>query len=287
MSIVGTAWQLEPTAIIGIAALGVLYAYGVRRLGDKGRRWSKWRSAAFGGGLFMLAVATTSPLAAQDTRLFSAHVVQHLLLSMAGPALLSLSAPITLLLQASNRGVQSGVLKVLHSPPVKVITFPVTTLGIFVGTLFVLYFSPLYELSLRNQFAHELMHIHFVAAGFLFFSAISNIDPHPWRMPHGARMLMTGLTLPAHAFLALALLSATSPLAGEFYTSTTGRTLAQVLTDQKMGAGIMWVAGDMLSITAVAIIVLQWAKQDERSASREDAYVDSLDRAAGPAASAD
>lgn len=273
--IVGTAWELEPTALAGLLLVGLLYWFGVRKMAAKGRKWPLTRSAAFAGGLFVLGIALLSPLAAQDTRLFSAHVVQHLLLSMAGPALMALGGPITLALQASDRPIQTRILKILHTRLVRVITFPVTTLGIFVLTLFVLYYSPLYELSLRNELAHELIHLHFVGAGMLFFSAVVNIDPHPWRMPHGARMLFTGLTLPAHAFLALALLSASSPLAADWYTTTTGRTVAEVLTDQKMGAGIMWVAGDLLSITCVAIIVLQWSRQDERSQSREDAYVDS------------
>lgn len=271
---VGT-WTFEPLPIFAIAASGLLYAAGVHRLANRGRRWQRHRTTFFFSGLAALAVATLSPIAAEDTRLFSAHVVQHLLMAMIAPPLMLLGAPITLCLQAAKRPTQERVLKVLHSRFVRVISWPITSWMIFVGTLFVLYFSSLYELSLRNVVFHEFVHAHFIFAGFLFFAPIVAIDPHPYRMPHGARLLYMGLTLPAHAFLALALMSATTPLAVDWYMQMTGKTLQAVMQDQKVGAAIMWISGDLLSIMTVGIVVTQWVRDDERSAAREDRFVDS------------
>jgi putative membrane protein len=270
MAGVGTEWTFEPLATIGILGGALGYLWCVQQLRAKGRLWPKQRTAAFMGGLAIIAIGALSPLAAYDTKLFSAHVVQHLLFSMFAAPLLCLGAPITLWLQATTRSVQRKTLSVLHSRVARVVTFPVTSWMIFAGTLFILYFSGLYQLTLENRLAHDVLHMHFVASGFLFFSAVVAIDPHPWRMPHGGRMLYVGLTLPVHAFLALALMSATSPVAGDFYALTTGREMADILSDQKLGAAIMWITGDLLAISAVAIVVLQWVKADERSASRED-----------------
>lgn len=266
--------HLEPLAATGILAAGALYGFGVQQLAARGRSWPAYRSICFGAGLLLLAVATQTSLAAEDTRLFSAHIVQHLLLSLIAPPLLCLGAPITLFLQAARREWQERALTVLHSRVARFITFPVTSWLIYSGTLFVLYFSGLYELTLQNRVAHDLMHAHFVAAGFLFFSAIVSIDPHPWRMPHGLRLVYIGLQLPVHAFLALALISAATPIAGDFYVATTGRDIATVLTDQKLGAAIMWIVGDLLSVCWVGIIVGQWVREDERSAAREDRAID-------------
>lgn len=271
---VGTNWSIEPVALTGLVGSAILYIAAVGRLRQKGRRWPVRRSIAFGAGLLAIFLATHSPLAAQDTRLFSAHVGQHLLLGMTAPPLLCLGAPITLWLQGARRPTQERLLRVLHSPLIRLVTTPIVTWMLFTGTLFILYFSPLYDLSLRNPLAHELMHFHFVVAGFLFFAPIVAIDPHPHRLPHGARLFYMGLTLPAHAFLALALLSAANPLAADWYLTETGRSLDQVLTDQRLGAALMWVSGDLLSIAAVAIVVIQWARDDERSAAREDKFVD-------------
>jgi putative membrane protein len=271
---VSTVWSIEPLPAVGLLGAGLLYAAGIHRLRGKGRHWPLQRTLPFFLGLIAVAIATESPIAAQDTRLFSMHVGQHLLLSMAGPALLCLGAPITLFLQAARRPSQLRLLKVLHSKPVKLITFPIVTWMMFAGTLFVLYFTSLYDLSLRNAAFHELVHVHFSLAGFLFFAPVVAIDPHPWRMPHGLRLLYVGLTLPVHAFLALALLTATSPLGLDWYTTTTGRNIGQILRDQKVGAAVMWIAGDLLAISVVGIIAMQWAKEDERSAVREDRELD-------------
>lgn len=255
-----------------------MYGFGVQRLGVRGRSWPLYRTICFGAGLALIAVATQSQLATDDTRLFSSHMAQHLLLSLLAPPLLCLGAPITLFLQASRRSWQARALRILHSRVVRVLTFPVTSWLIYTSTLFVLYFTGLYELTLQNRVAHDFMHAHFIAAGFLFFSAIVSIDPHPWRMPHGLRLVYIGLQLPVHAFLALALISAAVPIAGDFYVAETGRNIATVLTDQKRGAAIMWIVGDLLSVCWVGIIVGQWVREDERAAAREDRALDAISR---------
>src|SRR5262245_28579554 len=108
---------------------------------QKGRPWPRARIGAFAIGIGTVVIATQSPLAYQDTRLFSAHVVQHILLAMVAPAFFCLSAPITLFLQASTRKTQSRILKVLHHPLSRFITFPLIGWMLFVGTLFALYYS--------------------------------------------------------------------------------------------------------------------------------------------------
>ncbi len=274
MALVSTAVNLEPLPAIGLLATGLFYAFGVERLRGRRRSWPITRSISFWLGLGVIAIATQSPLAGQDVRLFSAHMAQHLLLALIAPPLLCLGAPITLFLQAASRPWQQGAVRVLHSRAVRVLTFPVTSWMIYTGTLFILYFSGLYELSLHNRVVHDLVHLHFLVAGFLYFSAVVAIDPHPWRMPHGLRMLYVGLQLPAHAFLALALISGTKPIAGYWYVTTTGRDVATILTDQKLGAAIMWIAGDFLSVVWIGIIVMQWVREDERAQAREDRAVD-------------
>lgn len=223
-----------------------------------------------------MLIATQTVIASNDTQSFSIHVVQHLFLAMAAPPLLCLGAPITLWLQASNRRLTSLLLALLHSRYMRIVSFPVVTWMIFVGTLFILYFSPLYGLTLRNVTFHEIVHVHYILAGFLFFSPVVAIDPYPWRMHYGVRLLYVGLSLPAHAFLALALLSAATPLALDWYLVATDHTANEILRDQKRGAAIMWIASDLLAISVVGIVATQWAKADKRDAKREDRFLEQL-----------
>jgi len=84
------------------------------------------------------------------------------------PLLIVLGAPVTLALQAGSRPTQQRILRVLHSAPARVLTHPLTVWVLFGSTLVVLYFTPLYELSLRNEWVHAAVHIHFVVVGSLF-----------------------------------------------------------------------------------------------------------------------
>ncbi|HEY2429099.1 MAG TPA: cytochrome c oxidase assembly protein, partial [Acidimicrobiales bacterium] len=161
-------WQLPPVAGTAAAASTVAYAWGVERLRHRGRSWPAGRSAAFGAGLVILVLALCSGLAHYDTTDFSLHMVQHLLLAMVAPPLLALGAPVTLALQAGSRRTQRRLLAVLHSRPVAVITHPVVTWTLFGGSLIALYLTPLYALSLRHAWLHDLVHVHFVITGMLF-----------------------------------------------------------------------------------------------------------------------
>lgn len=257
-----------------IAAVAVAYHVGTRRLAARGRSWPWQRSLPFYLGILSLIIATQTWIAAQDTRLFSAHVVQHLLLAMAAPVLMALGAPITLLLQATNRSVQTRVLRILHSQVVRVLSFPGIGWVLFSVTLFALYFTDLYGLSLRNEIFHDFVHLHFFVSGYLFFAPVVAIDPYPWRLPHGLRLLYVGLTLPVHAFLALALMSNVRAIDEAWYVAATGWDAERVLFDQRIGAGIMWVSGDLIAIITVVVIFFQWWKTEERVAGREDKMVD-------------
>jgi cytochrome c oxidase assembly factor CtaG len=270
--------NIEPIPAAGLLATTLVYVAGMRRLRAKGRSWSWKRWVPYFAGVLCIGIATESPLASLDTKDFAHHVDQHLLLSMAGPALLCMGAPLTLWLQAASRPAQVRLLSILHSRIVRFITFPVVSWCIFVFTLYILYFSPLYELSLRNSVFHDFVHIHFILAGFIFFAPVVAIDPHPHRVPHGARLLYVALTLPAHAFLALALLTASIPLAHGFYLETTGRTLDQILSNQKLGAAIMWVASDMVAIFTVGVVANQWYADDQRVSAREDRELELQER---------
>jgi putative membrane protein len=278
-----TESRVEILPALGIAAAAALYVLGVRRLRARGRRWSPWRTTSFIAGIVALVVATQSGLAAYDTTLFSAHVGQHVLIGVVAPFLMALGAPITLALQASHRSTQVHLLRVLHASPVRALTNPIVAWAVFGLTLFVLYFSPLYELSLRNAFVHELVHLHFLVAGSLFFWAVIGLDPIAWRIPYGFRLLLVLLTVPFHAFLGLALYTGDEPIAGDYYAETARPPAVSALTDQHTGAGVMWIVGDAIGLIAGTVVLAQWMAHEDRSNRRAE---DAEDRAAEDRAAA-
>jgi putative copper resistance protein D len=269
-----TESRLELFPALFIVASAMLYIVGVRRLAQRGRRWTPARSAAFGVGIVALVLATQSGLAAYDATLFSAHVGQHILLGVVAPFFMALGAPITLALQASPRSTQVRLLRALHTKPIRAITHPVVAACVFGLTLFALYFSPLYELSLRNEVVHELVHLHFFVAGSVFFWAVIGLDPIAWRIPYAFRLGLVLVTVPFHAFLGLALYSSDEPIAGGYYASIERPGTASAITDQRTGAGVMWVVGDAIGLIAGAVVLGQWMAHEDRANRRRDAVED-------------
>jgi putative copper resistance protein D len=266
-------WSLDP--LLGFAVLaGALYLGGVRRLAQRGRQWPARRSVAFGVGLFLVVFVTQSGLADYDRVLFSLHVVQHLVLGMVAPVFLVLGAPVTLALQASHRPGQERWLRALRSRPVAVLTHPVTIWVLFGGTLIVLYFTGLYELSLRDTWVHILVHAHFLVVGCLFMAYVVGIDPMPRSFGYGARLLFVAIVLPFHAFLGVALLGKDTVLAGAWYARVPRPWLASPLADQRLGAGILWGFGELFGLAALGIVLYQWMRHDEREGARLDRRLD-------------
>jgi putative copper resistance protein D len=250
-------WQLPPVAGAALVGVGCAYAWGVDRLRRRGRAWPVARSAAFTGGLAVLTVALCSGIAHYDTTNFSMHMVQHLLLSMVGPPLLALGAPVTLALQASSRTTQRRLIAALHSPAVTLVTHPLVTWALMGATLVALYFSPLYGLTLRHAWLHDLVHLHLIVVGVLFVWPVVALDPVRWRLPHGARMLYVLTALPFHSVVGLVLTSSTAAL-----------WAAHTLSDQQTGGGVMMLGGDLVTVVIFTVVFFQWAATEERAAAR-------------------
>ena len=262
------------------------YVVGVHRLRARGDRWPVGRTIAFlGGGLGTIAVATLSGLAAYDTSLFAVHMVQHMLLSMVATVFLALGAPVTLALRTLPQRPRRLLLRLLHSRLAEIVSFPLLPWVLFVASPFALYFSGWYAATLDSAVLHELLHVHFLLVGSLFFWPLLGVDPVPGRSGHPFRMLLVAATLPFHAFLGVAIMSVEPDgrglLAGEHYLPLHG--LAESVYQQQLGGGLLWASGDIIGLMFLAVLLTQWMRASEREASREDRRLDRLE-AAGAAA---
>ena len=253
-----TQAKFEPVPAALIILTLAWYVWSVRRLAARGRTWPAARTAAFVVAELLLAVAFLSGVAAHDEK-FGVHTIQHILIGMVAPVFFALSAPITLALQASSRRVQTSILKVLHSPVGRLLSNPIFTWSFYGASIFGLYFTSLYGITLRNDTVHNLVHLHLIVAGCLFWWPAVAIDPLPRRISYGARLGYLLLALPFHTILGMALESQTNRI-----TPTT------TLSDLHMGGGLMWVAGEALGVVGTLAVLVQWMRADERAAKRID-----------------
>ena len=249
-------FPIAPT--VAIAVTTGAYLWGVQRLSARGRQWSHYRTSAFIAGQVFLALGLVSGIDAHDDS-FTVHTIQHILIGMLAPIALAFSAPITLALQAGNRQVQTTLIKLLHTRLAKLVSNPLFAWPLYGFSLFALYFTSLYAYTLHHQAVHELVHLHLILAGCVFWWPAVGVDPLPNRLSHWARMLYVLLAMPFHTILGMALESQTTPIAP-------GTSLA----DLHSGGGLMWIAGEAAGLIGTLAVFVQWLRADERAAKRSD-----------------
>ncbi len=81
--------------------------------------------------------------------------------------------------------------------------------------------------------------------------------------------------MPFHAFFGIATMTMTSVLGGTFYRSLRLPWLTSLGDDQHLGGAIAWGGSSELPVIVVVIaLVVQWARQDRRTAARTDRHAD-------------
>lgn len=261
---------------ISFVALGVQvavlawYVAGVRRLAARGVRWSIFRTLCFVVGMLVVAYAGEGGIAHYQTSNFSAHVVQVLLLVDVGPPLLALGAPVTLALQSSSRARSAPLVSILRSWPLQAVSRPLVAFVIMMGSLYVYFLSPVYRFSMQHPVFLALTHLYFVLVGLNLWVLIAGRDGLPRRLRFGMRFVLVLLLIPFNLALGLGVAAVTSPL----YPA--GNTLA----DTQQGGNVLLGLAEVLLVAALALLFVEWAREEERSAVRTDRQLDAAMAAA-------
>jgi putative membrane protein len=269
------AWTFEPLPLLGVLAGLGLYAGAVARVDRAHPRTPvpRFRIGSWVAGLAVVSIALFSPVDTYATSLFSVHMVQHLLLTMVAAPLLALGAPITLLLRVAPASARRGaILPLLHSAPVRVLSFPVVAWLLFTAVMWASHFSGLFDAALEDPLVHEGEHLLYIVSGLLFWWPVVGADPSPWRMGYGARVGYLALGMPQNTFLGLAIYSAPVVLYPHYQTLVRAWG-PDPLADQQLAGGLMWVVGDFLFIIPLLIVVAAWMRAEERRGVRVDAQL--------------
>ncbi|MBV9855032.1 MAG: cytochrome c oxidase assembly protein [Streptosporangiaceae bacterium] len=245
--------DLIPAALTLLADAG--YGLASCRLSRRGHRWPRRRAACLLAGSLCVAVALLPPVASHDY-LFPVHVVQHLLLGMAAPAFLALSAPVTLALRTLPRRMRRALLRGLHSPVITVLAAPATAVTLDLGGLYALYLTGLYQAAEGDSLIHAAVHLHMFLAGCLLSWALIGIDPV--RRRPGTRMRLAALVIAAagHDTLAKLMYAWTLPAGGGPATA------------RQQGAGLMYYGGTAIDVALAVIVMTQWYLATGRALAR-------------------
>ncbi|TFD82476.1 cytochrome c oxidase assembly protein [Cryobacterium psychrophilum] len=274
------AWHPQPIPILPVIVLLLLalYGVGVVLLHRRGIRWPVARMIWWSLGMATILLVTATGIEGYGMELFSIHMVQHMVLNMLAPIFLVLGAPVTLLLRAlpagSGRrgGVRRAVLWLLHSRGAVFLMHPAVAFGLFVMSLYGLYFTPIFDYLMGTLWGHNLMLIHFLLIGFIYFWGIIGVDPSARTSSRGLLatagpalpVIELAATVPFHAFFGVVVMMSTELLV-TFYAMPMPAWQVSPLTDQATGGGIAWGFTELPTLLVLGALVVKSQRSDRRT----------------------
>lgn len=265
-----TAWTLDPWVLGPLLLSAWLYARGIRylwRSAGVGRGVRRWQVGCFAGGMAALFVALVSPLDALGGALFSAHMLQHMVLMLVAAPLLVLGNPLVPFLWGlppawRPRAGGWGRLPGLRGGW-RVLTHPAAAWLLHAAALWVWHMPALYEATLTSQVVHIAQHLSFFGTALFFWWAAFEFGRRrSARFGFGVLYLFTTAV---HSSILGALLTFSLVLWYPAYASRAAAWGLTPLEDQQLGGLLMWVpAGIVYLVAALALLAvgLRLAEKD-------------------------
>jgi putative membrane protein len=252
-----TTWHWHPSVLLGCAGLALGYA----SLLDFQLPRAAW---SFGAGLLVLLIALLSPLhMLGDSYLFSAHMLQHLLLLLIVPPLLLFGIPARLAQRVLHADLLKWIEHRLHQPLIA------WSLGI--GTMWLWHLPALYNAALAHEGIHIVEHLTFLGSATIFWWPV--VAPLPERrLAPLASMLYLFAALVAGAVLGIILTFAAPGLYPIYLHPNDTLGILPLLrdgwglspaADQQLGGLLMWVAGGLVYIWAILGTFALWYHASE------------------------
>jgi putative membrane protein len=252
-----TQWNLEPSILIGTALITGLYLYAVgpyRKRHFPNEPIKTGQTLAFLSGMLIMFLALVSPLdELGDSYLFSAHMVQHLCLTIIGPPLLLLGTPEWMVKKAlSNRAIFQVA---------KVLTYAVVAFVLFNVDFWLWHAPPLYNVTLENQSIHILEHLTFILFSLCYwwpiFSPSKDLPP----LPIGGQILYLFFSGMPSVLLGAGL-TFSPPFYAPYIVAPRIWGISAA-TDQQLGGLIMWVPVSIFYIIIMSVLFIRWMLQQE------------------------
>ena len=259
-------WSWEPSIWIGIALLVGAYLCAI---GPLRTRFSssepvpRTQAAWFLLGAGVLLLALVSPLdELSDRYFFSAHMLQHLLLSLVAPPLLLLGTPGWILRPLLRRPRLAQVMRILTTPWVAFASFNIVFLAWHLPIL--------YEATLHNESIHILEHLLFIATGVLNWWPILSPLPELPRLSPAGQLLYLFLEAVPGMVLGALIVFAPNVLYPTYADALRPLGL-DPMADQQIAGQVMWMLGGFIYLAALAAVFFAWLGREERAEQKGSA----------------
>jgi putative membrane protein len=246
-----TAWNADPTVVVGVAALGGLYVAALRRGRAQGRPVKGVQVVSFFAGLAVLLGSLTGPLHdLSDYYLFSAHMVQHLLLVFAMPPLLLYGTPGWMLspLLQHPRVLRLG----------RHLTRPSGAFASFNLVLVAWHLPPLYNLAMDHHGVHIVQHLMIMVVSVILWWPVVSPSPELPRAPYPVQMLYLFVVGLPMVVVSIFITMAGSVLYPYYAAAPRVWEALTPHTDQHLGGLIMWIPGGLVFLIAISVVFFRW-----------------------------
>jgi cytochrome c oxidase assembly factor CtaG len=251
------AWDFEPTVIFGSAALFLAYLWVV------GFRLNR-KTALFGSGVLLMLLTLIGPLDfLGDDYLFSAHMMEHILLYLAVPPLLLLGLPPAPVRSLLSIGFAASAERFLRRPTVACLAA--------VGTLWLWHLPVLYNAALDHEGLHAVEHLSVLVAGTIFFWPIfTPLQSHRLSPVVGAVYVFAAMS----ASMILGILLTYSPVGSypAYLRSSDGTGVFRFIrtvwkldpqSDLNLGGMFMWIIGGLLYFASLLAVISRLFRSPE------------------------
>jgi len=216
--------------------------------------------AAFISGLVAIWAVVGSPLASMDHELLSIHMVQHLILMAVAPPLILLGMPVPALLRGLPQDfVQAVAGPLQRSASARRIT---TSIGNpmfcwFAGTATVIawHIPAVFALGLHSPAWHQIQHVSFLVAGFLFWWPVIQPWPSSSRPGWSVPLYLFLATLPCDALSAF--LTFCGRVVYPVYLSSGPKIPISALHDQEWAGVLMWVSVTFIYMVPALVLTVR------------------------------
>jgi len=265
-----TQWNWEPSIVVGTAVMVALYLYAIGPLRKRvypTETVKTGQTVAFLLGMAIMFLALVSPLdELGDSYLFSAHMVQHLCITMVGPPLLLIGTP-TWLVEPLLRNRRIFLIA-------KFFTYPAIAFFLFNADFWLWHVPSLYNATLENQSIHILEHLTFILFAVLNWWPMYSPSEKLPRLSLGGQVLY--LFLSGMPMVALgAGLTFAPPLYAPYLAAPRIWSLSAA-TDQQLGGLIMWVPVNIAYIVVVSLIFIRWMQHQDAKQMAQEAALDNM-----------
>ena len=251
-------WPAEPEVILPLVAVQAAYLWAViwlRPLISDAGRVRRRQVALFSSGMLALYFATASPLDhVAGTYLLSAHALELVLMTLVAAPLLLSGTPSWLLAYPLR---SRAVLRVA-----RVATKPLVTLATYNLVLLFTHLPGFYDLSLRNDEVHFVMHAAWVGSALLMWwpilSPLSQLPRPSYPVQLGYLFLQSLLPAIMASFITFS-----DTVVYDFYAEAPRLWGISPITDQQIAGGLMKLLGSLILWSFMVVVFFRWYAREE------------------------